>query len=119
MEKEELQNLEDEMARLTGEAVSEKFEKEVHFVAKAGKNVVKGVSVVVVAAGLAGCPQPTNGGGNTPNPGGGGGIDPNAPTTDIKNSYDLIMPKPEIGWTPTRIQNEVSTAMASLMTFCR
>jgi hypothetical protein len=29
MEKEELQNLEDEMARLTGEAVSEKFEKEV------------------------------------------------------------------------------------------
>ncbi|MDR1858213.1 MAG: hypothetical protein LBQ69_01950, partial [Treponema sp.] len=74
------------MARLTGEAVSEKFEKVGRFAA----NVAKGLGVGVAILGLAGCPQPTNGGDINPN---------DKPTTHTVNNagYDLVIPKPEIG----------------------
>jgi hypothetical protein len=91
------------MARLTGEAVSEKFEKVGRFVA----NVTKGLGVAVVALGLAGCPQPTNGGGKVE--------DPN--TAKVING-DIFMPKPEIGWSNERSQTEVSTAMTFLKGQC-
>ena len=68
------------MARLTGEAVGEKVDKVGHFVAKAGKNVVKGLGVAVVVAGLAACQQPDSPttvpvvpGGTIPGGDGGGG----------------------------------------------
>jgi hypothetical protein len=94
------------MARLTGKAVSEKFEKVGRFAA----NVTKGLGVGVAILGLAGCPQPTN----------GGDINPNDPTTHTVDDagYDLVIPKPEIGWSNTRAQNEVSTAMTFLKDQC-
>jgi hypothetical protein len=95
------------MARLTGEAVSEKFDKVGRFVA----NVTKGLGVGVAILGLAGCPQPTNGGDINPS---------DKPTTHTVNNagYDLVIPKPEIGWSNTRAQNEVSTIMTFLKGQC-
>ncbi|MDR1858284.1 MAG: hypothetical protein LBQ69_02315, partial [Treponema sp.] len=57
--------------------------------------------------GLAGCPQPTNGGDINPN---------DKPTTHTVNNagYDLVIPKPEIGWSQTRVQNEVNKIMPFL-----
>jgi len=91
------------MARLTGEAVSEKFDKVGRFAA----NVTKGLGVGVAILGLAGCPQPTNGGDINPN---------DKPTTHTVNNagYDLVIPKPEIGWSQTRVQNEVNEIMIFL-----
>jgi hypothetical protein len=95
------------MARLTGEALSEKFDKVGRFAA----NVTKGLGIGVAILGLAGCPQPTN----------GGDIDPNdKPTTHTVNNagYDLVIPKPEIGWSNTRAQNEVNE-VNEVMVFLR
>jgi hypothetical protein len=102
------------MARLTGEALSEKVDKVGHFVAKAGKNVVKGLGVAVVAAGLAGCPQPTG-----PSTNGKGKEEPTLDPNTVKViNGDIFMPKPEIGWSNERSQTEVNTAMTLLRNQC-